>query len=90
MQHIATQGIARIITPRSFYTGSRFLKLVHTLSDSLSPSHAGFQYFDLQNSVAHLYAERYSVYLNDYKDIVNNKLNSELRSVLDKIMKVAE
>ncbi|MDD2479473.1 MAG: hypothetical protein PHS31_06245 [Victivallaceae bacterium] len=65
-------------------------KLVHTLSDSLSPSHAGFQYFDLQNSVAHLYAERYSVYLNDYKDIVNNKLNSELRSVLDKIMKVAE
>ncbi len=63
--------------------------IVHSMVDSYSPSHAGFQHFSYWSAPAHLYAERYSVYESSYKSQINNFLNN-YKFVLDHILQQPE
>ena len=63
--------------------------LVHTYSDSFSPSHAGFQHFTYWNAPEHLYNERDSVYQTSSSNITSG-LNRSYGSLLKFVLKQPE
>jgi RHS repeat-associated protein len=63
--------------------------LVHTYSDSFSPSHAGFQHFTYWNAPEHLYNERDSVY-QTWSSNITSGLNISYGSLLKFVLKQPE
>ena len=63
--------------------------LVHTYSDSFSPSHAGFQHFTYWNSPVHFYKERDFVYQN-WSSNITSGLNISYGSLLKFVLKQPE
>ena len=63
--------------------------LVHTYSDSFSPSHAGFQHFTYWNAPEHLYNERDSAY-QTWSSNITSGLNRSYGSLLKFVLKQPE
>ena len=65
-------------------------RIVHTFSDSFSPSHAGFQYFSLWNTPSHISQETMAVYTaNDgyWQTTIFNELNKDYEAMLRYVLK---